>query len=98
MPFKAPRIKYKGKTRPNSSERGYDYMHALARRRFLALHPICSRCASLGISTLASVLDHIVPISHATTEEERERLRWDENNYQALCAKCHAIKTFVEKQ
>lgn len=44
------------KTRPNSSQRGYNREWAKARKAFLALHPYCRRCGKL-----ATVVDHIIP-------------------------------------
>lgn len=66
------------KTRPNSSERGYNRAWEKARAGFLKHHPFCRRC-----NAPASVVDHIKP------HKGDSRLFWDKSNWQSLCAPCH---------
>lgn len=49
-------------------------------------HPICANCRNAP----ASVVDHIKP--HKGDYD----LFWDEANHQALCKRCHDIKTATE--
>jgi 5-methylcytosine-specific restriction enzyme A len=53
---------------------------------FLLRSPLCVRCQGQGVSTLATVVDHI--------QERRDRpdLAYDESNLQPLCASCHNSK------
>ena len=44
-------------------------------------------CAQAGRTTPAALVDHIVPVDI----DRGLRMRWD--NLQALCRKCHGIKT-----
>lgn len=52
------------------------------RRAFLIQHPYCAVCGEV-----AEDLDHIIP------HEGDMHLFWNENNWQALCHKCHSRKT-----
>ncbi|WP_407733043.1 HNH endonuclease [Pseudomonas citronellolis] len=69
-----------GKT---SSQRGYGYRWQQARERYLLDHPLCVYCARKGMTTAASVVDHIV------AHEGDPELFWDEANWQSLCKPCH---------
>lgn len=71
---------------------GYFYSSSRWRKvrsRFLRAHPICSGHPS-ACSELASVVDHIKPIS-----EGGAKLAWA--NLQALCSSCHGRKTAAEQ-
>lgn len=68
---------------------------------WLGDHPFCgdrasgpssehSLCASQGHLILGEVVDHILP------HKQDQRLMWDLNNYQTLCATCHNRKTGSE--
>jgi len=69
-----------GKT---SSQRGYNYRWQQARERYLLDHPLCVYCARKGMTTAASIVDHIV--AHHGDQE----LFWDQENWQSLCKTCH---------
>lgn len=57
---------------------------------YISRHPICEQCEKEGRLTPAMMVDHILEISDggALTSEE---------NAQALCHKCHSIKTSLMK-
>ena len=76
--------------RGSASERGYDSKWRRARDGYLAVHPFCRRCLDAGIYTAATVVDHIVP------HKGDKKLFWDKDNWQALCKRCHDIKTATE--
>ena len=61
------------------------------RTSFLAENPLCTHCLNEGISTPATVNDHILPIRHGGD-------RWDWKNRQGLCDRHHAIKSNSERQ
>jgi 5-methylcytosine-specific restriction enzyme A len=85
--------------RDNAHQRGYTRAWHVRRRLFLQRYPLCgmrpdgrppvmSRCADLGLETVADQVDHVVPHggNHARF--------WDEaGNWQALCAACGARKS-----
>lgn len=56
------------------------------RKVFIATHPLCVSCEAKGIVRPSSVADHITPINQGGE-------RFDPNNIQALCAKCHNTKS-----
>lgn len=56
------------------------------RLQFLQQHPLCAECEGRGIVTPATVVDHIKPIN-----EGGDRFNFD--NLQGLCAKCHNKKS-----
>ena len=72
--------------RLNSKERGYNYRWSKYRKWFLQRHPICMICGRAA----ANVVDHIIP------HKGDDTLFWDTNNHQALCKRCHDIKTVRE--
>lgn len=59
------------------------------RVNFLINNSLCVKCATLGLVSVATVVDHILPINKGG-----ERL--DIDNLQALCAKCHNSKSGSE--
>lgn len=69
--------------RASSSARGYNARWQKARETYLASHPLCVKCEARGLTTAASVVDHIVPHRGDTA------LFWDTSNWQALCKSCH---------
>lgn len=85
--------------RGSQRERGYTRSWELRRLRFLQRYPLCgmrpdgrspimSRCHEERRPTVATVVDHVAPHGGDLA------LFWDElNNWQALCAACHARKT-----
>ena len=69
--------------RPSPSARGYDARWQRFRASFLASHPLCVMCLKQGLTTAATVVDHIIP--HRGDRE----LFWREGNHQALCKTHH---------
>jgi 5-methylcytosine-specific restriction protein A len=55
-----------------------------ARKRHLDEHPLCVLCERQGITTAATVVDHIK--EHKGDYD----LFWDAKNWQSLCASCHS--------
>lgn len=76
--------------RKSSTERGYDSRWRRYRTVFLKKNPLCVSCQEEGIITPATVVDHIVP------HKGDMKLFWDTSNHQALCKRCHDIKTATE--
>lgn len=76
--------------RGSASERGYSSAWQRARAAYLNSHPLCVRCAALGMDEEATVVDHIKP------HRGDKVLFWDHDNWQALCKPCHDVKTAVE--
>jgi 5-methylcytosine-specific restriction protein A len=71
------------RTKPDNRLRG---RKAVARRRaWLEAHPLCVHCEAKGRTSIALVVDHIIPLAKQGPD--------DESNLQSLCATCHDIKT-----
>lgn len=66
------------KSRPNSSQRGYDRAWEKAKREWLKAHPFCRRCGAP-----ATTVDHIEP-----HKGDKARF-WDKTNWQSLCDHDH---------
>ncbi len=75
------------KPRLGSAARGYDAQWQVARIVFLAAQPLCVICEAEGRSTLATVVDHVIP------HRGDPVVFWDEANWQPLCKPCHDAKT-----
>lgn len=60
------------------------------RRRFLDTNPLCVVCKQYDKVNAATVADHIVPINKGG-----EKL--NEDNLQAMCARCHNAKSARDK-
>lgn len=69
--------------RGSARERGYDARWERARAVFLRAHPLCRLCEQVGRTTVATVVDHIIP--HRGDRD----LFWDRKNWAPLCATCH---------
>ena len=69
--------------RPGARKRGYDTRWEKARATHLRHEPLCRMCRARGVTTTASVVDHIVP-----HKGDQERF-WDKGNWQSLCGTCH---------
>ncbi|WP_118138741.1 HNH endonuclease signature motif containing protein [Oceanicella sp. SM1341] len=61
-----------------------------ARLGFLAVHPLCAECQSLGLVEAATEVDHVTP------HRGDAALFWDPRNWQGLCRPCHSRKTARE--
>lgn len=80
-------------TRQNSHQRGYNYKWKQARERFLRHNPLCRFCEEKGITTEATVVDHVIP------HKGDKKLFWDQSNWQPLCKHCHdSTKQRIERQ
>lgn len=55
------------------------------RRRRLDAEPLCRDCSAKGLTTEASVPDHIVPLAKGGSDED--------SNIRCLCEPCHAKRT-----
>ena len=76
--------------RGSAAERGYDGRWQKARLLYLKQHPLCVHCQTESTTRAATVVDHVVP------HKGDKQLFWDENNWQALCKRCHDVKTASE--
>jgi len=74
-------------------ERNHAFYNSGAWRRlrlkFLECHPLCEECLKAGKYVTATVVDHVVPINEGGAP-------LDTANLQALCSKCHNIKSGSE--
>ncbi len=76
----------------SAAGRGYNSAWQKASKQYLQAHPLCVECQRQGKYVKATVVDHIVP------HRGDEKLFWDQNNWQALCKRCHDRKTRREDQ
>ena len=74
----------------SAGSRGYGRAWQKASRQYLATHPLCVKCMSVGRHTKATVVDHIKPHRGDSV------LFWNRDNWQALCKRCHDQKTARE--
>lgn len=85
---KAARVRQRYRDRGTSSERGYDIVWQRLRKMVLAKEPLCRACKASGRLTVATVVDHIIPMSAGGEN--------DDGNLQPLCKPCHDSKTYRE--
>jgi 5-methylcytosine-specific restriction protein A len=71
--------------RPNSNARGYTRRWRKLRNIILNRQPFCVHCLNDGRHTVATEVDHIIPVSYGGTN--------DDDNLQSLCKPCHSSKT-----
>ena len=84
-------------TRLSARQRGYDSKWDVARRSFLAKHPLCVKCLADRRAEAATVVDHIVPhrLDDALKSNDPDRIAeararfWDSSNWQSLCTTHH---------
>ena len=69
----------------SSTALGYDRQWRRRRAAYLLVHPFCVWCGALGLTVMATQVDHVVAKSLGGSD--------DEGNLQGLCAACHARKT-----
>ena len=50
----------------------------------LSAEPCCRYCASMGRTTPATLVDHVVPV------RKNRDMAFDQGNLQSLCAPCHS--------
>jgi 5-methylcytosine-specific restriction protein A len=80
--------------RPEIREDKKFYDSALWRKTRLAVlkrEPWCRECKRLGIATLATVVDHIIPLRMVGPKVSPD-------NLQPLCAACHNVKRSEESR
>lgn len=78
--------------RASSTARGYGSRWQRERLNHLRAEPACRMCAQLGVTTAATVVDHIV------APKGNEALFWDPGNWQSLCKPCHdSVKQSQER-
>jgi len=56
--------------------------------------PLCAECLKLDppVAVPAREVDHIIPWSEGSTDQEREDLAFDQDNLQSLCIPHHKKK------
>ena len=74
----------------SAGSRGYGSAWNKARKKYLETHPLCVECMKSGRYVKATDVDHIRP------HRGDSILFWDQNNWQALCKRCHDKKTATE--
>jgi 5-methylcytosine-specific restriction enzyme A len=79
--------------RENAYKRGYNKRWQKARLLYLKQNPLCVMCNQQGLTTSATVIDHITP------HKGDNALFWDINNWQPLCKQHHdSAKKRMENQ
>lgn len=76
--------------RGSAVQRGYDHTWHKMRDSVLRSEPCCRMCRAQGITTIATMVDHIKPLRVAPW------LRLISVNLQPLCVACHRLKTMGE--
>jgi 5-methylcytosine-specific restriction endonuclease McrA len=66
-----------------TAERGYGAKWQRERLRFLEANPLCERCASMGRTEPATVVNHRVP------HRGDQALFWSRSNWEAVCKPHH---------
>lgn len=89
-PHRAQRQRAQDAKRGSAHQRGYASPWRKARAAFLRAHPLCTACEARGVTTAATVVDHVVP-----HQGDYGRF-WDSGNWASLCAHCHNVKTARE--
>jgi 5-methylcytosine-specific restriction protein A len=78
--------------RGTRQERGYDKHWLKLRKAFLSENPLCVLCREDGKRTPAQEVDHVIPFKD---RHDPKRLDWE--NLQAVCRRCHRVKTSRQK-
>jgi 5-methylcytosine-specific restriction enzyme A len=76
--------------RPSAARRGYGPRWRRARAAYLERNLLCVRCREVGRLEAATTVDHIIP------HRGDQTLFWDEENWAAICKRCHDVKTVRE--
>ena len=63
-----------------------------ASKAHLRANPLCAECQRQSNYKEAQCVDHIIP------HQGDMNKFWDQENWQSLCNRCHAIKTLKEAQ
>jgi 5-methylcytosine-specific restriction protein A len=77
------------KRRGHAAARGYGHNWRIASKAFLAHNPLCIECLKQRRLVAATVIDHIIP------HKGNSALFWNQDNWQALCKRCHSRKTAI---
>jgi 5-methylcytosine-specific restriction protein A len=72
-------------------KRIYDWTWQKAAKAYLDEHPLCVHCLAEEKTTVARVVDHVIP------HRGDEGLFWDQGNWQALCIPHHNKKSAIER-
>ena len=62
------------------------------RRKVVRREPLCRSCSAEGRTMAADEVDHIIPLSEDSSEENA----FGEDRVQPICRKCHREKTIRE--
>ena len=62
------------------------------RDKYVKQNPLCEKCKENGKTVEADEVDHIIPV------KVRFDLRFDFENLQSLCKRCHSIKSRKDRQ
>jgi len=68
--------------RGTAAQQGYDKRWQKVRLSYLGRHPVCERCEANGLTTVASMVHHKIPIKQGGA-------KYDHSNLMALCNDCH---------
>src|SRR5262245_36295681 len=71
--------------RGSARDRGYTTTWDKWARAYRKAHPLCLGCLAVGRTTVAELVDHIVP------HRGDARLMWDQSNLQPLCRWHHDV-------
>ncbi|HEV7323541.1 MAG TPA: HNH endonuclease signature motif containing protein [Bosea sp. (in: a-proteobacteria)] len=71
--------------RGSARQRGYDARWDRERSVFLQLNPLCLGCQARGETTIATVVDHVIP------HKGDMALFWDVSNWQPACSWDHDV-------
>lgn len=75
--------------RQSATARGYGAEHKRLRKILLEADPLCAECRKKGRITIATIADHIIPLSKGGKTEL--------SNYQGLCRECSDRKTLTDQ-
>lgn len=73
---------------PNVAERIRGRRLQRIRQQHFSERPLCVLCEAKGITSLATELDHIIPLHKGGRD--------DDTNRQGLCSDCHRTKTRID--
>jgi 5-methylcytosine-specific restriction enzyme A len=72
--------------RGSANARGYTRTWQKARAAYLLAHPLCAECKRRGLTSLATVVDHITP-------HRGDMGKFWSGDWESLCTTCHNRKT-----
>ena len=87
-----PPVRRKQPVKTQSDNHGmYGHRWRKSRAIWIAANPWCVACEAVGVTEMATVVDHIV------AHKGNLGLFWDSENWQSLCKRCHDKKTAQER-